>query len=275
VTNVPISSVKVGDRHRRELGSLADLKASIEEVGLLHPIVLTEDHVLVAGQRRLEACRGLGWEDIPARVLPLSSSEALQAQHDENQVRKDFLPSERVAIAETIRDRERAAAEDREREGGRLGGEGSGNLPDPSRGRARDKVAQSVGWSGSTYEKARKVVQAAEQDPAYQDLVDEMDRSGKVDPAFRKLGARQGPSAVDMFVAAGADVKRARYRHQFAKAMAKADDFLQFDPEDVASLCDEGDIRSLAALVEQIAEFHRRVVAAHPKPFTLIKGGSR
>ncbi len=38
----------------------------------------------------------------------------------------------------------------------------SGKLPEVSTGRARDRVASAVGMSGKTYEKAKKVVEAAE-----------------------------------------------------------------------------------------------------------------
>lgn len=54
---MPIDSVVVGARHRQRLGDLRTLAASIAGVGLLHPVVVTPDRRLVAGQRRLEACR--------------------------------------------------------------------------------------------------------------------------------------------------------------------------------------------------------------------------
>ncbi|MHB1425082.1 MAG: ParB N-terminal domain-containing protein [Gemmataceae bacterium] len=38
-------------------------------MGLLHPIVVTTDHRLVAGRRRLAAAKELGWVDIPVHVV--------------------------------------------------------------------------------------------------------------------------------------------------------------------------------------------------------------
>ena len=38
-----IKSVRVGERHRHDLGNIAALARSIEEVGLLHPVVVTPD----------------------------------------------------------------------------------------------------------------------------------------------------------------------------------------------------------------------------------------
>ncbi len=58
--------------------------------------------------------------------------------------------------------REREAAKERLSEAGRLGGQGSGKLPEASKGRTRDHVARYAGKSGRTLEKAVKVVEAAE-----------------------------------------------------------------------------------------------------------------
>jgi ParB family chromosome partitioning protein len=60
----PISSIAVGTRHRRDMGDVDGLARSIADVGLLHPIVVTPDGKLIAGERRLAACRQLGWADI-------------------------------------------------------------------------------------------------------------------------------------------------------------------------------------------------------------------
>ena len=64
----PIASITIGDRHRRDMGDLRALASSIADVGLLHPIVVTPDGMLIAGERRLAACKLLGWTEIPATV---------------------------------------------------------------------------------------------------------------------------------------------------------------------------------------------------------------
>jgi ParB-like chromosome segregation protein Spo0J len=48
-----IADIKVGKRHRRDLGDIAALAESIKAVGLLHPIVVQPDGKLIAGARRL------------------------------------------------------------------------------------------------------------------------------------------------------------------------------------------------------------------------------
>jgi len=87
-----IDEVIIGDRFRRDLGDLISLKESIKAVGLLHPIVVSPEKQLIAGHRRLEACKELGWNTVPVRIVDLV--DITRAEHDENVVRKDFLPSE-------------------------------------------------------------------------------------------------------------------------------------------------------------------------------------
>ncbi len=93
-TTVRIDAVKLGDRHRRDLGDVDSLVRSIQVVGLLHPIVLTPDMELIAGARRLDAYRRMGHTEIPARIVPLR--EILRGELEENTVRKDFTPAEVV-----------------------------------------------------------------------------------------------------------------------------------------------------------------------------------
>lgn len=180
----PLSSIHVGERYRKDLGDIDALAASIKAVGLLHAIVATNSPEgtlhLVAGQRRLEACRLLGWERIPVRVLRIE--DLIRAERDENEVRMPFSPSEAVAIAAALRPIEQAAARERMSVGGK-----GGQLDHPSR--AEDRIADAVGMSRNTLAKAEAVVEAAEADPVLAPLVEHMDETGKVEPAHRALKA--------------------------------------------------------------------------------------
>lgn len=51
-----IDQIQIGYRYRRNLVDLRRLTESITVVGLLHPVVVTPEGRLIAGQRRLEAC---------------------------------------------------------------------------------------------------------------------------------------------------------------------------------------------------------------------------
>lgn len=147
------SLIKVANRFRKDFGDIESLAASISEIGLLQPIGIDSGYRLVFGERRLRACLSLGWEKIPVRTVHLDS--ILQGELAENEFRKDFTPSERVAIGEAI-----------ERElGDRLGAnqhsEGPENFPDP-KGDTRDIAAKAAGFgNGKTYEQAKRVANEA------------------------------------------------------------------------------------------------------------------
>ena len=54
---IRISSIKIGSRHRKDLGDLHSLARSIRKEGLLQPVGITEDGELIFGERRLLAVR--------------------------------------------------------------------------------------------------------------------------------------------------------------------------------------------------------------------------
>lgn len=190
---VPIQNIAMNGRFRRDLGDLSSLITSIRTVGLLHPLVVTSDLRLIAGARRLEACRQLGWNDIPVHVVDLQ--DLIRAEHDENVVRKDFLPSEAVAIKQALDPVERQRAKDRQVLAGRTCGKGmiaSANLAPPMKGKVRDKVAAYTGVGRTSLKKAEEIVEAAAREPEkYQPLVSEMDRTGRIDGVYRKLKVQE------------------------------------------------------------------------------------
>jgi DNA modification methylase/ParB-like chromosome segregation protein Spo0J len=101
-TDIKISDIQVSDRFRKDHGDLKELAQSIAELGLLQPIGVTPDNRLVFGERRLKAVRDiLGWETIPVLVINIDSM--LHGQYAENEHRKDFTISERVAIVNALR----------------------------------------------------------------------------------------------------------------------------------------------------------------------------
>jgi len=95
---VPIESIIIKEemRIRQDSGNLASLENSIRKVGLLNPVVIDEDNRLIAGYRRLAACRNLGWQEIESNVIQFDGDELkmLDAEVDENLFRKDFTREE-------------------------------------------------------------------------------------------------------------------------------------------------------------------------------------
>jgi ParB family chromosome partitioning protein len=68
-TTLPIARIKVGKRIRKDMGDIAALAESIEDLGLLHPVIVTPDGLLLSGERRLRAAELLGWIEIPVSIV--------------------------------------------------------------------------------------------------------------------------------------------------------------------------------------------------------------
>lgn len=101
---VKISDIKVKKRIRQDLGDIDALKDSLKTYGLLNPITLNADMELVAGQRRLEAAKGIGWETINAVILDkgVDKRRQLELELEENNQRKDFSEDELMAGYERL-----------------------------------------------------------------------------------------------------------------------------------------------------------------------------
>lgn len=93
-------------RHFDEL-SLAELASSIQEHGVLQPIVVTvkgNGYQIVAGERRYRAAGAAGLEKIPAIVRTLSDQHRLELSLIENIQRKDLSPIETAVAYAKLRD---------------------------------------------------------------------------------------------------------------------------------------------------------------------------
>lgn len=101
VSIVDPNDVTVPERQRREL-KVDDLVDSIKRHGVLHPIIVTKDFVLIAGGRRLEACRKLG-RKVPYRFYEaLGPVEQAIVELEENVKRSNISWQERVLATAKI-----------------------------------------------------------------------------------------------------------------------------------------------------------------------------
>lgn len=85
----------VGDRE------LFELSESMKEVGLIHPILVSEfdgKYEVVAGQRRWLAAKKLGWSEIKAEVRRLDGTQIALIRANENLQREGLSPIEEAAI---------------------------------------------------------------------------------------------------------------------------------------------------------------------------------
>ena len=191
-----LESIVIGDRVRKDMGDLDALAESIMRHGLLHPVVVKKDHTLVAGHRRMEAARRLGWKEIPVTMIEVE--DLLSAERDENTVRKDFTPTEAVEIGQLIETQHKLLVKAAQRRAAEIttakrNGVASGNLPPAIvPGDTRDVVGRAVGMSGSQYDRAKAVVAAAEADPeTFGDLPLKMDETRNVSGVHHEMQARK------------------------------------------------------------------------------------
>lgn len=88
---VTISEIKINPGRRpANLDGVNELARSISEIGLLNPITIDQEYILVAGLHRLEAAKMLGWTGIECNVCTLDALQTELAEIDENVVRTEL-----------------------------------------------------------------------------------------------------------------------------------------------------------------------------------------
>ena len=120
-TTVLLTHIKPRESDTRPLNEkhVSELKESIKALGLIEPLVLDNENILLAGGHRLAAIQNLKIDSevdfhrhfpkalIPVRIMPFSASDeperALQIEVAENEHRRDYTPSEVRSIAEHLR----------------------------------------------------------------------------------------------------------------------------------------------------------------------------
>jgi ParB/RepB/Spo0J family partition protein len=178
-SKLPIQNIQVRNRYRKNLGDIKSLADSIKDVGLLYPIVVRPDGRLIAGERRLEACKLLGWKTVLVTLVHID--QIVRGEFAENAYRKNFLPSEVDAIRRKIEPLERTAARERMSNGGK-----GAKVSRPSR--ALDRIGSFAGLSGRSVEKIAAVMDAANQNKKrFGWLVEEMGRTGRIDGVYQTL----------------------------------------------------------------------------------------
>ena len=94
IISLNINEIQVGKRIRKNI-DLDLLKISMQAIGQLQPIIVDNQHQLVAGYRRLMVAHDLGWETIDVLMLDTASNKMkLLIEMDENITRQDFTDDE-------------------------------------------------------------------------------------------------------------------------------------------------------------------------------------
>lgn len=102
--SLPLTQIQIdrAARQRKELPNIPDLADSIRRLGLIHPIVIDRENNLIAGERRIEACRSLGWTHITCQYVDELDTPIARAIELEENIKREILPwqDECKAVAE-------------------------------------------------------------------------------------------------------------------------------------------------------------------------------
>ncbi|WP_022890219.1 ParB N-terminal domain-containing protein [Agromyces italicus] len=203
-----IDSIRMGTRHRTDLGDIDALAASIERRGLLQPITVTPDGVLVCGARRLAALRQLGVRKVNVWVRSGISDQLtrLLAEQDDNSLHKPLSPVESAALyrevkallAEDAQRRQEASRFRTDGENPRSDGAAPGAAPHRGLGDTRRQAAQLV-TGRSTYNTLERIghLQGIAADEDQDEAVraqaiaalSAIDQGADVKPEFQRLNA--------------------------------------------------------------------------------------
>jgi len=149
-----------------------DLIESIKMNGVIQPIWITEDNIIISGHRRVNACRILGIKEIKAEVMPYSDLIVVEA----NRYRQKTW-TERLREARALEEILRPKALEREKAGKKIDPH-----PNLDEGWTLSQVAKAIGTSHGTLHKVKTI---AKEEP---ELMKDLD-SGKitVHSAFKKV----------------------------------------------------------------------------------------
>ena len=203
---MPINSIIITDRIRKDFGDLDSLAESISTVGLMQPILINENNELIDGQRRIKAYIQLGRLEIPFYQVNLK--EIVMGEFHANSNRKDFTSSERVTISNAVeellskhsrgvgRPRSNRKSDNNTLKDTKLpldsaNQESENNVVNLTTfsGRIKDNVSRYFGISRNTLEKEKGIVNAAKQNPElFGELAKKVDlKKISVDKAFYEI----------------------------------------------------------------------------------------
>jgi len=92
---VEISKIKLKKRIRKDIGDVSSLTNSLKKYGLINPIIINSNYILLSGYRRLLAAKKLKWKTINVRIIKAADKlDRLNIEIEENISRKDFTHEE-------------------------------------------------------------------------------------------------------------------------------------------------------------------------------------
>ena len=107
IEDIAVSRLKHSPNPRSELNDVYDLANSINQKGLLQPILVRskeEYFEIIAGNRRFNACKLLRWKKIACHIVELDDREAFEASLIENIQRQTLNPLDEAKAFKTYVD---------------------------------------------------------------------------------------------------------------------------------------------------------------------------
>jgi len=195
-----ISKIKIVNRIRKEINRIDELAADISANGLLNPITVMTlecgDFQLLAGLRRLKAIEMLGHSEITVNIVsPENAEAALRIEISENEQREPFTFTEKMDFARILDEIEVAKAKERMSLGGKGGISSEGVFPGTplEKGKRRKIIADKIGMSGSSYDRAKYIAENAPEE-----VIEELDRGERfIRPTYDELRAKEKAEKAD------------------------------------------------------------------------------
>lgn len=94
IESLSLDAIKMENPYLRLGTDVSSLEKSIETVGLIAPLIVNEENVLLAGARRWQALKNLGKTEVPVIRVKKSNLEQELISIDENLVRKSLTSPE-------------------------------------------------------------------------------------------------------------------------------------------------------------------------------------
>jgi len=223
-----VESIWAGRRHREEFGDLNPLVESISRDGLLQPITITPDGMLICGARRLAAIRSLGWKTVNVWVRSGISTTLgqLLAEQDDNLLHKPLTRTEEATLYAELKALMTEDAADRQ--------EASRFTPKHKNPRSHGAATVAAPQKGETRQQAALMVTGRN---AYTSLerINELQRlaADHTQPEDMRQRASQELRRID----AGESITGAQHRIRAAQALAELD-ALAGDPAQPAGIRD-------------------------------------
>lgn len=209
-----VDSIWSGRRHREDFGDLDPLVESIAREGLLQPITITPDGMLICGARRLAAIRKLGWKTVNVWVRSGISTPLgqLLAEQDDNLLHKPLTRTEEATLyaelkalmAEDAAGRQEASRFTSKQENPRS--HGAATVAAPQKGETRQQAALMVTGRNAytSLERINELQQIATdlsqpedvRERASQEL-DRIDAGGSITGAQQRIRATQCLAELD------------------------------------------------------------------------------